>query len=159
MPGNKPIRRSPELTPLSHDHHDALLLVFKIRQGLNKMIEPERIMAFIIWFWEHHLEKHFRDEEHYLAPLVDPGHEGIWRMFREHKELKEIFVQLKSEPDSSMLKQFAQSLNDHIRFEERELFPFIEQSVSAGDLQDVFRKLSADEKICSVWEDEFWSRI
>ena len=144
--------------PLSHDHHEGLMLVWKIRQGLNKMIAPERITAYICWFWEHHLEKHFREEEIYLVPLVDPGNEGINRMLREHRELEFMRVRLKSEPDTSMLKQFAQSLNDHIRFEERELFPFIEQSLSAGALQEVSRKLSVDEKICAVWEDEFWSR-
>lgn len=158
MPENKPIKRSPELTPLSHDHHEGLMLVWKIRQGLNKMIAPERITAYINWFWEQHLEKHFRDEENYLAPLLAPVNELINRMLREHKEMESMSIQLKSDPDPSILKQFAQLLNDHIRFEERELFPLIEQSVSAGELQKVFRKLSIDEKICGVWEDEFWTR-
>ena len=158
MSENKPIKRSPELMPLSHDHHEGLMLVWKIRQGLDKRIDPERILAYITWFWEHHLEKHFRDEENYLVPLLDPENEWINRMIREHMELENMLVQLKSDPKPSILKQYAQSLNDHIRFEERLLFPFIEQSVSAGDLHDVFRKLSADEKICAVWEDEFWIR-
>ena len=41
-----PIKRSEFLKPISREHHHGLLLCWKIRAGLKKGIEPERIKLY-----------------------------------------------------------------------------------------------------------------
>jgi hypothetical protein len=52
----KPIKRSAALSPLSREHHEGLLFAWKIRQGLQKNIDPERISKFTKWFWDTDLQ-------------------------------------------------------------------------------------------------------
>lgn len=61
------------------------------------------------------------------------------------------------EPNKTLLVQFADTLKDHIRFEERELFSLIQQSVPDAELEslaihDNSRSLQADAN----WYDVFW---
>jgi hypothetical protein len=70
----KPIKRSNELKALSREHHDGLLLCWKINTGLNKNIALDRITSYLVDFFDHSIEAHFAEEENYVYPLIDPGH-------------------------------------------------------------------------------------
>jgi len=41
MEKTNPIKRNEAIAELSRDHHFALLLVWKIREGLKKAVKPE----------------------------------------------------------------------------------------------------------------------
>ena len=150
-----PIKRSEQLAPLSRDHHEGLLLSWKIKQGLKNGADLQTIQEFIKWFWQNHLEEHFREEEETLAPCLSKENELIRRMFEEHQTIKK-FVNSDEAPNAISLTQFADLLNDHIRFEERVLFPFIEKTVSVEELQSIYEQLEKDHKDCGVWANEFW---
>ena len=150
----RPIKRSAELTPLSRDHHDGLLLVWKIREGLRNGTEPALIGQYLGWFWKEHLSAHFSAEETLLPSLAAAGYEGVQRMMEEHRRLEEMF---KTENWSTgQLQELATQLNDHIRFEERVLFPYLETSASPQQLKQVDEALQKEEKSNAVWENEFW---
>jgi hemerythrin-like domain-containing protein len=149
----KPIKRSAELTPLSRDHHEGLLLVWKIRQGFRNGTELLRIADYVRWFWKTHLDVHFREEEQLFTPILPQGNEWLQQMLNEHSQLREMAN--KKEWNETSLESFAQLLNDHIRFEERTLFPFIEQQASPEQLRAIYESHSA-EKNNAVWKDEFW---
>ena len=70
MISNKPLKRAPELQPLSHDHHHGLQLCWKIRTGFSKQIEPDRIKKYSDWFYKTHLKPHFELEEKYVFPIL-----------------------------------------------------------------------------------------
>ena len=55
--GSKPIKRSEELVSLSRDHHDGLLLSWKIRTGINKGIELKRIADYVLHSYRTELDK------------------------------------------------------------------------------------------------------
>src|SRR5687768_11216171 len=80
----KPIKRSKELSPLSHDHHEGLMLVWKIRKGLKHGIATERIAAYCHWFWDNHLAGHFQREEDLLPTVLPKDHPLLCRMMEEH---------------------------------------------------------------------------
>ena len=67
---SEPIKRNEALVQLSRDHHYGLLLCWKIREGIKRRIEPQRIKNYVDWFWLHHLEQHFEIEEKYLFPIL-----------------------------------------------------------------------------------------
>ena len=84
----KPIKRSAALAPLSREHHEGLLFVWKLRQGLSKNIDAARMNAFVQWFWQTHLQQHFEKEGQYLPAVVPTSHSLMQQMFREHEQIK-----------------------------------------------------------------------
>lgn len=152
----QPIKRSQALISLSREHHDGLLLVYKIRQGIKLSVEPERIATYCTWFWTHHLEQHFNNEERVLGPFIDNLGTLKDQLFSEHSQIRQTVKELNNDPKYPNLENFGQLLNDHIRFEERVLFNEIEKSVTPEQLEEIATQLNADDKKSPVWEDEFW---
>jgi hypothetical protein len=150
-----PIKRSKELQPFSHDHHDALLLCWKIRNGLSKGVERERIKSYSEWFYRNHLVKHFEEEEKYLFPVLGNQNELVGQALREHKRLHELFGQ--KDADDELLTSIANELEAHIRFEERILFNEIQKAASEKDLQLLQENVS-HTTACENWNDHFWDR-
>lgn len=65
------MKRSEALTPLSHDHHQALVLAQRLRRA-DAGNAPEVRDAFL-GFWREHGQRHFREEEELLLPAY-AGH-------------------------------------------------------------------------------------
>jgi len=152
----KPIKRSIELTPLSKDHHDGLLFAWKIKQGLKYGADIKLIGEYVEWFWKTHLAEHFRQEEQILAPHLPQDNELLQQMLDEHQEI-EAMVQINENiPDATLLRSLAQAIDDHIRFEERQLFPYAEKVIPAKELNAIFEQLSKEKSECVKWEKEFW---
>ena len=162
MEDRKPIKRSNELVPLSRDHHSGLLLCWKIRTGIKNGIDEKRIAAYVVFYYQSQLSGHFRQEEEYVFTLSGPQDSMIQKALDEHREINNLVAQLENNTSTgyAVLEQLADKLDDHIRYEERELFPYIEQNVASNLL------VSAGEIIAELhndinepaWEDEFWAR-
>jgi hemerythrin-like domain-containing protein len=153
----KPIKRSEQLTPLSREHHDGLLFVWKLRKGLSNGTDLKIVAAYIQWFWEHHLKPHFRAEEEILAPLLPAGHAMVERMLEEHQQIEASIHINESIPDAALIESLATQVNDHIRFEERQLFGEAERLLGKDGLDKVFTALEKEEKSCGEFRDQFWS--
>jgi iron-sulfur cluster repair protein YtfE (RIC family) len=149
---NKPIKRHESLKPLSRDHHQGLLLCWKIRQGFKKNINPERIKRYADWFWENHLVPHFEAEEKHVFPVLEKDNPLIIQALAEHQRLKSLFDQ-KSEITVS-LGLIEKELDNHIRFEERVLFNEIERAATPEQLAEIESHHGSES--CDDWEDEFW---
>ena len=148
----KPIKRHQSLQPISREHHQGLLLSWKIREGLKRNITPERIKTYTDWFWETHLKSHFEFEEAYIFPLLGNEHKLIKRALREHRRLKRLFTAANKVDINLSSKE--EELIAHIRFEERILFKDIEKVASEEQLiiiENEHSKIKAKN-----WEDEFW---
>jgi hypothetical protein len=62
----KPLKRNAALADFSRDHHIALLLLWKIREGMKKSIQPARMGKYVVHFFESELIPHFKTEEELL---------------------------------------------------------------------------------------------
>jgi hypothetical protein len=149
----EPISRHPALQPLSREHHDALMLYFKIRQGLKKGVNCARIADYMRWFFQEHLEPHFLVEEQRLFPLLGNDHPEVIRALSEHKELRRMFTGSLNREEE--LLAAGSMLEAHVRFEERQLFNLIQDSVKEDRLKAALLTDSAPPS-CSLWQDEFW---
>lgn len=152
-----PIKRSEELAPLSREHHEGLLLGWKIKQGLKNGTDIRTISAYVQWFWEHHLEDHFRKEEQVFGAILPREHALVERMFEEHESIEALFHINANIPDEALLLHLADTIGLHIRFEERELFPFAENTLDAEQLQEISRQLSQEKSPPSPWKEPFWT--
>lgn len=152
-----PIKRHNALQPISHDHHQALLVSWKIRMGLRKSIEPQRIKRFCDFFYKSHLADHFKLEEEYIFPILGVGHELITKALADHHALSELFAQ--KHADVNTLARIEKELEEHIRFEERVLFSEIQQIATEEQLNlvaAVHPEGREDIENIESWEDAFW---
>jgi hemerythrin-like domain-containing protein len=149
----KPIKRHPAIQPLSREHHQGLLLVFKIRKGLEMEIAPNRIGKYIAWFYQHYLTAHFEAEEKHLFPLLKDDHPMIKKVLEEHEQIRAMIE--KADWTETSLYNFKNLLNNHIRFEERELFNHIQEVCSEPQLEAVNKQLE-EVDFCLTYQDQFW---
>jgi hypothetical protein len=153
----KPIKRSVQLAPLSREHHEGLLLAWKIRQGIRFGIEENRIAAYVQWFWQTHLQLHFKKEEDLLPVVLPPAHHLFRQMLQEHTVIKNEIEAIRH-GDLKKFETLAQHLTDHIRFEERQLFEEVEKTASPDQLEQIAQQLN-DEESKADWPDAFWIKM
>jgi iron-sulfur cluster repair protein YtfE (RIC family) len=149
----KPLKRHKALQPLSREHHQGLLLSWKIRAGFTKNIEPRRIRIYANWFFENHLIPHFEIEERIIFPILEKNHELVKRAMSEHRRLKRLFSE--TEDDTKILSKIEEELEQHIRFEERVLFPEIQKVATDAQLLHI-GKIHQPELFIDKLDDEFW---
>jgi hemerythrin-like domain-containing protein len=148
----RPIKRSEQLAPLSREHHDALLFIWKIKKGLKNKTSIQIIASYVQWFWNNHLKEHFDQEEKILLPFLSKN-KMTDQLKKEHETIRNLIT---AEMDESSIALLANTLNDHIRFEERQLFPDIEKEVSVEQLNEIFKQLDHQPQCETYAGDEFW---
>ena len=137
----KPLKRSKELAPLSREHHDGLLFAWKIKQGLANGTPIETLCNYTRWFWANHIKSHFNDEETVLVKFLPADNPLVLQMFEEHAQIRDLIISLDKEPDFGSLQLLADFINNHIRFEERELFAFAEKTLTPEQLDEIYKDL------------------
>ena len=147
------IKRHESLQAFSRDHHQALLLCWKIKVGLSKGISINRIKTYTNWFYKNHILEHFEMEEKYMFPVLPKNNELIIKVLEEHKLLLALFNNT-SQVEKS-LRELYVALKNHIRFEERILFNEIQNVASQSQL-DVIEKHHTSEKFEDNLNDVFW---
>ncbi len=119
------MKRYPELLPLSQAHYHALKLALDTKRAVASG-DAERIAlaaAAVRQTMARELEPHFRTEETLLLPAMKEAGcaELVARTLVEHRLMREMAASL-GEPQAGILQGFADLLQAHVRFEERELF-------------------------------------
>jgi iron-sulfur cluster repair protein YtfE (RIC family) len=147
------IKRHQALQEYSKDHHQALLLCWKIQVGFSKGIAAERIKTYTNWFYENHILAHFQLEEKYMFPVLGNENNLIVQALEEHKILLALFTETIHMEDS--LKQIQTLLKAHIRFEEQILFNEIQSAATPQELEKI-AQFHRDEKFVDNLNDVFW---
>jgi hypothetical protein len=153
----KPIKRSPQLAPLSREHHDGLLFAWKIKQGIENKTPLEMMRKYSLWFWRHHIKPHFFQEEKILIPYLPENDPLAMKLLEDHDHIRELILGLDDEADKRSLVILSDLLNTHIRFEERELFVHLEKILTPEQLDSIFTQLEKHPVHCEQeWKEEFW---
>ena len=149
------MKRDKNIVPLSQDHHFGLLSGWKIKQGIKKNISYERIKNYINYHWDNSQSFHFDEEEKILFPYSND--ELTQRALDEHKEIRELLKTLNEVEDFELLTLYADKVTEHIRFEERVLFPHMENILTEEQLAEVGKKLNEIHHHAEdEYHDEFW---
>jgi hemerythrin-like domain-containing protein len=137
------MKRHPALVRLSHDHHHELVQARRLRHGADAGPDErlDAARAYIELFLGETV-RHFRDEEEVLFPAyVRLAGETplLRRILEEHMQLHGLVRALRAEaaggavPPSSV-RRLGELLHEHVRAEERELFPAIEAALPDEEL-------------------------
>lgn len=147
------IKRHSVLQGVSREHHHGLLLCWKIRTGLSKNVPLERIKVYVDWFYVTYLVPHFELEEMHIFPIVGNDHPWVKKAISDHKRLTRLFTSTNA--DMKTLGQIEETLEQHIRFEERQLFNHIQQ-VATDAQMNIIEKQHNNEKFNDNTNDPFW---
>jgi Hemerythrin HHE cation binding domain len=139
------MRRHPTLIPLSREHHEVLILSQLIKndgpqyKGLPETTEGKR--EFALKLFSKNIRPHFEKEEA-LLKQVTHYHESIASLaaviINEHRQIETLFARLENDSETaSILDETGVLLEAHIRKEERELFPAIQQYCPEEILQQL----------------------
>lgn len=140
-------RRNDALIPLTHDHHHALAQARRLQDAsrLADVTQRRNLANDFLNFYFGRAIRHFHEEEElFFAPLIDEprAQELVVRAVSDHLRLHALVRAVKrrladGEADPELLNRISQLLTEHVRFEERELFPLVEELVSEDDLRDL----------------------
>jgi hypothetical protein len=135
-------KRSRELRPLSSEHHQALLVAFQVKKAVAGHAETagaprdlDGLLALARRFEESVLTTHTSAEEDLLGRHLSPA--DLHRLREEHRQLHALLREARAggrELRRAPLAAFAELLEQHVRWEERELFPRFEAAIAAEDL-------------------------
>jgi hemerythrin-like domain-containing protein len=153
------VKRHPGLIPLSRDHHNGLVQAVRLRRAASDGDASARLAAAREFgeFFRNEERVHLRDEEEELFPLLlrhvsaQPGplHEARVQHVQLEGFARKLDIAVAAGiVDRETLDVAGELLDAHIRLEERQLFPLIEELVPDGELR---RLVFADrEPTCAV---------
>jgi hemerythrin-like domain-containing protein len=128
------MKRHPRLQDLSREHHGALKLVRGARRAAacGQAGEVQEQARRIAAAFAAELDPHFRAEERDVLPLLSrAGRDDlVQRTLADHREIGVVVARLRL-PDAADLCRFADLMEAHVRFEERELFEAAQALIAA----------------------------
>lgn len=131
------MKRHRILEPFSRDHNEGLVAA---RQLINKA--DKEALALCLMVWEEGMEDHFREEEELLTDLA-PQEMGA-QLREEHEEIRRMIgVARQGIATEDDLRSLGKKIEEHIRWEERVLFPVVQESEG---LESIAEKTEAMER-------------
>ncbi|BCK87536.1 hypothetical protein MIZ01_1320 [Sideroxyarcus emersonii] len=127
------MKRIPALQTLSREHHSALVLAkaciraAELDAGTAIAVQCANVqLAFTA-----ELMPHFDFEERNLLPVLSAAGDTalVERTLKEHEAMRGMVRTICDHNETAALAAFGHLLADHVRFEERELFPRYEMLV------------------------------
>ncbi len=156
------MKRKTELETLSFEHHDALVIALRLKKGLKINANLQAMVDYALSVYQKHLLHHFKQEEQILVEPLQSQVEAkaaVQQMLREHQRFAELISFLKNHntDHAKLVQEFAELLEQHIRFEERTLFPLAEKLIPDNKLKEIGDYLHQEHRpIDKSWPEPFW---
>lgn len=131
------MKRDARLRELSRDHHHALVLARFIQAMCVRDFLDDAAVAIVRERFTSEIVPHFLIEETLLSALEGAGVDPLVERTRsEHATMLRLLEEARP-TDPSTLREFARLLVEHVRFEERELYPACEERLDEDILDRV----------------------
>lgn len=146
---NAPISRHEALAPFSRDHYTGLVQArHLIKAARRDAVARRKAVAEFVDAFAGDIAIHFSDEEELLAGLLTP--EDHHRLVSEHERLTMLADEARAlrrevDPDPARLTEIGDALEAHIRWEERDLFNRLQQTITPAQLDHLAANTAALE--------------
>jgi hemerythrin-like domain-containing protein len=144
-----PIKRHAALVPLSRDHQLGLQQARLLREAADKT-SADRVGAVkgFLAAWDKEIHLHFDDEEHLFGPHLTPDEKA--RLESEHEDLRSrardaVSKAKSADPGADWTRTLGDKLNDHIRWEERQLFNALQDRMTMAQLAELAQETAEVE--------------
>jgi hemerythrin-like domain-containing protein len=150
------MKRAAELRSLSEDHHHSLVNARRLRQvAAERKGAWEEAAGTFLEFWQKDTSIHFRQEEEVLLPVLaryggEPDQPSVILMLAQHTRIRGLIMDLSDEVTGKgvrpeTLQSIGEALEEHIRLEEREVFPLVEDVLPQAGLEELAARLEVKE--------------
>lgn len=153
-----PKKRNENLVELSRDPHHGL--GWKIKRGLKRKVDIEELTKYCIYFAIEALFPHFAEEENQVLIHLPPDDEYRKRTIDEHREIISLIdsLEIPGFADEVLLLKLANKVDAHVRFEEAELFPYMNTCLPAEQLDEICKLISElHQPVLEIYSNEFWA--
>lgn len=139
------MKHDPRLNGLSSEHHQALVLARHLTEEEHPWTAEDGVTLgtrFVLEF-----EPHFRVEEEVLIPALRRAGATslVDRIAADHAFLRSS-VEAARGGDAWAARAFGERLRDHVRFEEREVFPACAETLPDDVLDEVARRAPKEHR-------------
>lgn len=135
------------------------MAVLLLKKGVQKLAAPATMKQFIEQLKKDELDEHFEAEETSLLQFAEkyPQLKPLFNKMREeHSVIRQCYRELET-PSYLLIEKFYCLLEQHIRFEEREFFPLVEDVLNENELKNIGQKLShLHHESCTGFPVKFW---
>ncbi len=134
-----PLKRHRALVPLSREHFNGLVQARRLRAAADAGPDERRQAgADFLAHWSAEMSDHFDDEERLLGPLL--GAADRRRLLAEHARVRALAEQVRIHdarvvPTAECLRALGTLLEEHIRWEEREVFERLQREADPTAMQ------------------------
>ena len=146
-----------QFTPLREEHKDGLLFVTRMRDSIGK-VSGERLSQYTRWYWKTHIRPHFFQEEKILLPYLPVNHPWAIKLLEDHANIRDLILSLDRLADLQSFKTLCNIIETHIRFEERQVFAYLEQILPGKELNNIYTQLKEHPVSTDEWKDVFWKQ-
>jgi iron-sulfur cluster repair protein YtfE (RIC family) len=112
----------------------------------------------VLFFFDQELEGHLNNEEEDLFNKLPPDNELLEKVLDDHNKIKRLIGKIRNDRSSiQLLLEFAENLENHIRFEERIMFNYMQDNFSEVEMFELAAKYGEKPTdVTANWEDKFW---
>lgn len=145
------MKRADQLQPLSREHHLGLVISRHAKECANDVEEIAKHWTALTDYINQNMTHHFKVEDDLLLAKLEPyqhSHSQVAEVIEQITEQHHKLYQLVDLPSLSAAKvqELATTLYDHIRFEERELFPLAQRILSEQELDAIYKASAKNVK-------------
>lgn len=143
------MKRHPALADLSRDHHHVLVHAKALIKTPDEQTATQNAQRYLE-HWNEAVNWHFIEEEHTILPLLQrhttlASNDHVQRLIEDHAWIRDRTETLtqragEEEPLNDALSLIGQRLHDHARFEDRELFPHLEATLTDDELEELHER-------------------
>lgn len=154
------MKRNKNILYISRDHHYGLLFCWKLRQGIKNNAHHARIRSYVAYFWENYFQPHFQEETEFLLSKVHDGQ--CLAAHHQHQAIGALITEIVTGTNAGFyenLRELADMVNAHIRFEEKDLFPHLEARLDTSELEKIGKSLDKihSSRFKDEFPDDFWT--
>jgi iron-sulfur cluster repair protein YtfE (RIC family) len=132
------MKRHPALVSLSRDHYTVLYLSLRLRRATDDTSEEIARELLEQWSTE---EAHLRREEEILLPACADHPQAlgsdIAQVLHDHELIRQMAADISEHASPNAVRGLGIKLADHVRYEERIVFPHIETTLPDADLHEL----------------------
>ncbi|HKJ66944.1 MAG TPA: hemerythrin domain-containing protein [bacterium] len=145
------MKRHEALIPLSDEHHQGLIWSKRFREMPSDMSADETrdLVNEFMPVWHSEINPHFQKEEQLLLPLFARTGvslpDSVPEMLEQHIFIRRDVLLLRDSPGVEIMVRLGSLLQDHIRLEERDVFPFIERESNNALLTRIGQALRSED--------------
>ena len=145
-----PLQRHEALQPFSRDHYTGLVQAHRLVKAADAdAIARRKAVAGFTDAWTLEIAEHFDDEEHLLADLMQ--RDDRTRLLDEHRRVRDMAEKVQAagreaDPDARLVRTLGETLEKHIRWEERELFMRLQEQLDQDQLARLRQQTEAIEQ-------------